>query len=138
MRSLTNAGLFFLFFFTACNNDPNLSSENDVDAARNFISSVLQADFDKATKYVLLDSLNKEYLEITERSFDQRMSAEDKRLYKESSINIHDVKQLNDSVTIVHYSNSFKKVRDSLKVVRINGQWLIDLKYSLAPNSSLP
>jgi len=34
---------------------------------------------------------------------------------------------------VVSYSNSFKKIVDSLKVMRENGDWKIDLKYSLTP-----
>jgi hypothetical protein len=57
-------------------------------------------------------------------------------MYADASINIHAVKPLNDSVTIVHYSNSYTNVKDSIKAVRINNQWLIDLKYSLAPKQA--
>jgi hypothetical protein len=46
-----------------------------------------------------------------------------------SSINMHQVSTVNDSVTIIIYSNSFKNDHDTLKVVKINGQWLVDLKY---------
>jgi type IV secretory pathway component VirB8 len=66
------------------------------------------------------------------------MSREDKKGYKEASINIHNVNTLNDSVTVVQYSNSFKKQNDSLKVMRNNNTWLVDLKYSFAQTDSLP
>jgi hypothetical protein len=33
-------------------------------------------------------------------------------------------------VAIIKYSNSFKKQKDSLRVVRMDGTWLVDLKYS--------
>ena len=58
------------------------------------------------------------------------MSAEDKKGYREASINIHSVEGINDSVSIIHYSNSFKKQRDSLRAVRLDEKWLVDLKYS--------
>ena len=65
------------------------------------------------------------------------MDPEDKRGYREASINIHYIRQLNDSTTVVNYSNSFKKQNDSLKVVRTNHEWLVDLKYSFSPTDSL-
>lgn len=129
MRGTIGKGFIIALILFSCKNQP-ATSENDVDAARNFIHSVLNADFNQAEKYILYDSANREYLNITERSFRQRLSFDEKRLYRESSINIHDIKQVNDSITIVQYSNSYKKVKDSLKVIRHNGQWLVDLKYS--------
>jgi hypothetical protein len=64
------------------------------------------------------------------------MNADDKRGYREASINMHDVRQVNDSTTIVNYSNSFMKKNDSLRVVRSDGQWLVDFKYSFPKSDS--
>ena len=134
MKSIVPFGFLILqLFFLACNNsDQNSSakSENDIDAARNFIQSALAGDYKKAKTFLLNDSLNQQYIDAFERNYNQRMSPDDKIGYREASINIHLVKPLNDSTTIVNYSNSFKNKNDSLKVVRINGQWLVDLKYS--------
>ena len=82
------------------------------------------------------DSLNLQFLETFERNYKDRMSPDDKRSYREASINIHSVKELNDSVSIVNYSNSFKKQNDSLKVVKQNDQWLVDFKYSFQPRDT--
>ena len=134
MKSIVLFGFLILqLFFWDCNNsDQNTpaKSENDIDAARNFIQSALAGDYKKAKTYLLNDSLNQQYIDAFERNYNQRMNTEDKMGYREASINIHQVKPLNDSTTIVNYSNSFKNKNDSLKVVRINGQWLVDLKYS--------
>lgn len=133
MRSVIVTGFLFLQIFCACSSEETKpTSENDVDAARNFINAVLQANFDKAGDYLVPDSANKEYMALTEQSF-ERKSPEERKMYAESSINIHGVKPVNDTVTIVHYSNSYKNIKDSIKVVRVDQQWLIDLKYSLAP-----
>ncbi len=126
--------IFFLFlqFFCACNTNEAPASENDVDAARNFIQSALNGDYRKAKNYIVNDSVNIEYLEAFQRNYQNRMTPDDKRGYRESSINIHSVKPLNDSVSIINYSNSYKKQNDSLKVVKTGGQWLVDLKYSFS------
>ena len=58
------------------------------------------------------------------------MNRGDKRGYREASINFYDTRQMNDSVSIISYSNSYKKQKDSLRVVRRNDTWLVDLKYS--------
>jgi hypothetical protein len=64
-------------------------------------------------------------------------TGEDKAGYHEASINLFDSRKVNDSTTVVNYSNSYMNKKDSLKLVRINGQWLIDLKYSLLPTDTI-
>jgi hypothetical protein len=63
------------------------------------------------------------------------MTAMDQRGYREAQITIHDTRKINDSTTVVIYSNTFKKERDSVKAVIVNGDWLVDLKYSF-PNTN--
>jgi len=36
---------------------------------------------------------------------------------------------VNDSTSIVIYSNSFKNNPDTLKVIKTGGKWLVDFKY---------
>ena len=135
-------GFLFLQFFCACSGGEGedaggTTSENDVDAARNFIRSALDGKYDRARNFMIQDSVNNQYLDLFERNYQRLMDPEDKRGYREASINIHDIRQLNDSTTVVNYSNSFKKKNDSLKVVRTHNQWLVDLKYSFSPTDSL-
>ena len=87
---------------------------------------------------MLADSVNNQYLDAFERNYKNRMTREDKKGYTEASINIHSVKPVNDSVTVIHYSNSFKKKSDSLKGCKEHNSWLVDLKYSFAQTDSLP
>lgn len=133
MKSLSIFSGLGLLLLSACNsNDAGQSSENDVDAARNFIRAALDGQYKEAQNLIVADSVNQQYLDAFATNYRERMSGEDKRGYRESSINIHDIRAINDSITIVHYSNSFKKTQDSLKVVRQNNNWLVDLKYSFA------
>jgi type IV secretory pathway component VirB8 len=138
MRSLFISFLFLQFFCACTNNNQQTSSDDDIGTARNFIDAALQGDYDKARKFMIQDSVNNQYLDAFEHNYKDRMSREDKKGYKEASINIHNVNTLNDSVTVVQYSNSFKKQNDSLKVMRNNNTWLVDLKYSFAQTDSLP
>jgi hypothetical protein len=122
--------LFLLFIFTSCTNRENQSGipENDIDAAREFIRAALDGKFDAARKYLLPDSLNTQYMDAAERSYN-KSDNDTKNGYRAASINIHKIDPLNDSTTIVIFSNSFKNDRDTLKVLRMNGQWQVDLKY---------
>lgn len=122
------AGPLLLLVIVACNNN-NSKSENDIDAARNFIRAALDGDFDKAGKFILNDSINMQDWDNVVRSLNRNLTPEDKRKYKEASIHIHDTRELNDSTSIVIYSNSFKNKQDSLKVIRVNNEWWVDFKY---------
>ena len=122
--------LFLLFLLHACDSDkkPTGQSENDIDAARNFIRAALDGKFDEARTYLLPDSVNTNWMDVAERSY-QKTDEETKRGYRSSSIIIHQVSPVNDSTMVVIYSNSFMNDHDTLKVLKQNGQWLIDLKY---------
>jgi len=67
-------------------------------------------------------------MDIAERSY-QRSDQSVKDGYRTASINIHKVSTMNDSTTVVIYSNSFKNDHDTLKVLKRDGQWKVDLKY---------
>ncbi|MFN2458341.1 MAG: hypothetical protein ABR502_09090 [Chitinophagaceae bacterium] len=133
MRGIFISFLFLQFLF-GCNQtdrtDNTTASENDADAARNFIQSALEGEYKKAETFILPDSINNQYLDALERNYKDRMNADDKTGYRGASINIHSIKELNDSTSIIHYSNSYKNQRDSIKAVRMNNKWLVDLKYS--------
>jgi hypothetical protein len=120
-----------LFLFcAACNNasEESNKSENDIDAARNFIRAALDGKFNDARTFLFRDSANNEYIDAAERNY-QKMDPETKQNYHEASINIHNVTPVNDSTTIVIYSNSFKNDHDTLKILKQRDQWLVDLKY---------
>ena len=78
-------------------------------------------------------------MDTYENYYKNNRTPEDKKAYKEASIRfLKDTHQLNDSVTIIHYSNSYSNIPDSLKVVRINGRWFIDLNFRFQTKDSIP
>jgi len=121
----------FLFLLTNCNNsdeEAKTKSDNDMDAARNFLDAALKGDYKDASAYMLKDSANLEYLNVTERSY-QRLSSDEKSGLKAASLRFFDTKQVNDSTTVTIFANSYKNDKDTLRIVRANGRWLVDLKY---------
>jgi hypothetical protein len=124
--------LTILICLAACKSKDNSSAEgssdNPIDAARNFIRATLDGKFDDAKNYMLQDSLNINYLEVGKRSRDNA-TQDTKDGYRTASIRFHETLNYNDSTRIVIYSNSFKNDHDSLRVVKNNRQWLVDLKY---------
>ncbi len=125
-------GLYFLAvlaFLTACNDNRETNkAENGLDAARTFIRAALDGDYSKAKTMLVNDSLNLQTLEAFERSYKESMSKQDKDEYRSASIHIYETKELNDSTSIIYYSNTYRNKKDSLRVVRIDDKWLVDFK----------
>ncbi|HEX2847059.1 MAG TPA: hypothetical protein VHN59_10960 [Chitinophagaceae bacterium] len=127
-KTILSGYVLLLAGLLACKNAEEVKSENAIDAARNFIQSALNGEFDKASQYMVDDSLNRQDLHLMER-LSKNLTSEEKQKYKEASIRIHETRLVNDSATVIYYSNSYKNKRDSLKVVNQDGQWLVDFKY---------
>ena len=137
MKKLALLLVAFTPLFWSCgleDESSKTSGENDVDAARMFIRSALDGRWKDAKRMIVQDQVNIEDLETAERMA-ARFDAQTQRNYRESQITIHDTRKLGDSISIVTYSNTFKKQRDSVKVVRVGEQWLVDLKYSFPNNN---
>src|SRR4051812_37634802 len=118
MKIFLSFGFVFMLLLGACNSpdkqEKETTSENDVDAARNFIRSALEGKWRDARRFMVQDSTNTQILDTYENNYQTHMSREDKRGYREASITLYDSKPINDSITIISYSNSYKKKRDSL------------------------
>jgi|SRR5688500_5088598 len=139
MKKIFYSSLLLVSLF-ACNSDDRQSnsttSDSAVDAARDFIQAALVGDFERATKFMVNDSLNHEDLNAIQR-LNERLSKEEKEKYQEASIRIHQDRKLNDSTRIIYYSNSFKNKQDSLKVIKTNNEWLVDFKFMFHKTDSL-
>ena len=138
MKQLFQLGSILFLFLLGCKNSDQsaTTSENDVDAARNFIRAALDGDYKKAKTFVLNDTTNKQSLDLYEWNYNKNLTAEDKKAYKEASIHLLETRQVNDSVTIVQYSNSYKDKKDSLKIIRLGGKWLVDLNFTFQKTDS--
>lgn len=139
-RLLQISSLLLLF---ACNESPKepeiVKPESGMDAAGKFLRAALDGDYKKARTYLVNDSTNNQMIDIYESDYNNSLPPEDKKAYKTASIRfLKETHEVNDSTTIVHYSNSYKNKPDSLKVVRINGQWFIDLNFTFQPKDSIP
>ena len=118
--------------FTLLNscNDSRKNPTTDIDVARSFIKDLLENDFKNAKEFLLDEEANNQYFELSKKEFKGK-SKEVLKKYKESDIIVNELTPVNDSVSIVNYSNSFNKEKKYLlKVVRQNGRWWVDLKYT--------
>ncbi|HWN89444.1 MAG TPA: hypothetical protein VNM35_10295 [Chitinophagaceae bacterium] len=141
MKRLIQISTLLILF--ACNNSPNepevIKPENGMDAAGKFLRAALDGDYKKARTYLVNDSTNNQIIDIYEKDYNNSLPPEDKKAYKTASIRfLKETHEVNDSTTIVHYSNSYKNRPDSLKVIKVNGQWFIDLNFTFQPTDSIP
>lgn len=132
MKYISSSSLLLaLLFIAACGNKEKApaTSDNHVDAVRNFVRAALDGKFAEARMYMISDSVNNNYMDVAERSY-SNMSQENKDGYRASSIQFPSpMITVNDSTSIVIYSNSFNNNRDNLKVVKTGGKRLVDFKY---------
>ncbi len=120
-----------VFFFACKNNDVDYHKPEDaLDAGREFIQLSLQGKFETAKKYMLQDKDNLFWFNKFTDSFN-KYSEQEKASFGKASINIAEIDNLvADSVTIISFSNSYKKVPQKLKVINYRGDWVVDFKYT--------
>jgi len=119
--------------FLGCNQKTEPSS-SDIDAAHTFIKFIQDNNFDEAEKMMLMDEENTASLNKLKKAAESKSSTELEQ-YKNADIIIDELAPLNDTISIVHYSiSSNMNQKNKLKMVKRNGKWLVDLKYTFSGN----
>jgi len=116
--------------FLACHNNAVLKkAEDPEEAAREFVRASLDGNYDKAQFYLYHDSMkvNQMILDRWKTGYDKLPNA-DKVNFKEASIIVKSLDKVNDSSSLYTYSNSYKNTPQTIKIIRSNGEWLVDLK----------
>jgi len=132
MGKILSSVFFVLLFLSACNQEVKTIQNSDpLLAGREFINASLTGDFDYAKKYLLADSTNLMYFERFVE-FDNNKPVADKEGYKNSNIIINTTEKVSDSVTIINYSNTYKKEPSKIKLIRKDNKWLVDFKYTFS------
>jgi len=126
-----------ILLFVACNSGRTFKKAEDAqDAGREFIRASLDGDEEKAEFYLWQDSTNRVLMNKWEKDY-RRLDQQIKQKYKEADILVINFKTQNDSVSTYTFSNSYKKDTTTIKIVRMNGEWLVDLKEILNSKESL-
>ena len=122
---------FISLFFISCNQQAEKAKKNadPLEAGREFINASLTGDYDYARQYLLSDSTNLMYFERFVE-FDEKKPASDKEGYKNANIIINSTENISDSVTVINYSNTYKKEPAKIKLIRKNNEWMVDFKYT--------
>lgn len=82
---------------------------------------------------MLKDEKNQGLIQKLEREYREK-GREARQQYREASINISEIANPLEEITIINYSNSFDKIGHKIKVVKEGKIWLVDLKYTFDPN----
>jgi hypothetical protein len=127
----------FCFFVAAiaiaCNNAEYEPAETALESGREFIDGCLRGDFKKATFYMLDDNANNSDLLKIKRDYALK-SADQKHEYAAASIIINEDATIDDSTHIINYANSYDKISRKVKVIKKDGKWLVDFKYTFNGN----
>jgi hypothetical protein len=117
-----------LILLAACNSNKSFKKAEDAqDAGREFIRAALDGNYDEASFYLYPDSTNKMMFAKWKKDYD-RMGPDEQQKYRDASILPIDIHPVNDSVTSYTFSNSYKKDTTSIHIIRVHGEWLVDLK----------
>jgi hypothetical protein len=111
----------------ACNDGGLKKAEDAQDAGREFIRASLDGDYEKAKFFMLKDEDNLMILDGWKKMYTSYSKDEVKK-FKNADIRPANIQALNDSTTIYTYSNTYTKDTTTLKIVRVNKEWLVDLK----------
>jgi hypothetical protein len=117
-----------LAFACSCNDSATYTRAEDAqDAGREFIRASLDGNYHKAKFYLLKNEDNLMLLDRWKEMYG-KYSKDSVRAFKDANIRPVNITAVNDSTTLYTYSNSFTKDTTTLTVVRVNGEWLVDLK----------
>jgi len=119
--------LFAIVVFAACSNN-KARPDSAIETGREFIRASLDGDFKTAEALLVNDSENKQLFESYKR-FYNKMPQQEKSNYKKASYQINKLDEVNDSTTVINYSNSYMKKPMDIKVVKTNGLWSVDFKF---------
>jgi len=133
MKFTLKLSLICCLAISSCNTEKKLPN-TDIEVARGFIKNILESNFKDAETFVLKEETNRQFFDLFKKEFESKSKSE-LESFKNADIIINEISPINDSVSIINYSNSFKKDKtNKLKMVKINGQWMVDLKYTFSGN----
>jgi len=113
----------------ACSGESTYKKAEDAqDAGREFIRASLDGDIKKAKFYLLQDSANLYLMDKWKTDLYDKLSPAERRGYRESNIQPVRITSENDSIVSYVFTNSFKNDTMSIKILKMNGEWLVNLK----------
>ena len=125
--------LMIVFSIFSCTSDKKERPSTALDTGRMFINDCMNGDFESAEPLLLQDSTNNQ-LFTAFKEYYNKMPAEKKQHYKTDSYQINKYSDLNDTTTIINYSNDYMNKPMEIKIVRQHEIWCVDFKYTYSGN----
>ena len=126
--------LFFVMAIFSCNQPEGFKeAEDPLDAGREFVRAVLDGDYQKASLYIENNPEDKELFQRYQL-YMKKQPQKEKLLLKSSSIIINTVEKLNESISIVNFSNSHSMKPMDLKIILRENKWRVDFSYTFSGN----
>ena len=132
MRNIRLLFIVFLSGLISCNHQ-EVRPSTALDTGRAFIDASLKGNFNDAKSLLLKDEENAELFEAFKLYY-QKMSPEKKSHYQSASYQINKYTDINDSTTIINYSNDYMNKPMEIKIVKSNNIWCVDFKYTYSGN----
>ena len=116
---------------SSCQNKENYAKAEDAeDAGREFIRASLDGNYEKAKFYLYKDSadFNIRLLDKWRANYDE-MGKEEKSGYRSASIMPIEIAAAENANAYSYtYYNSYKKDTTTIRVLKVNDEWLVDLR----------
>ncbi len=125
-----------IIFFACSNNTDQKRPSTSLDTGREFIRATLDGDVEKAETFILKDTQNIR-LFASYKDFYKKLSPVQKNSYKKSSYIINRYNDVNDSTTIINYSNDYMNKPMDIKLVKIDKIWNIDFAFTSGDTSNI-
>ena len=120
--------------FFACTEPEGFHAPEDpLDAGREFVRAVLDGDYKKATLYLNNDPEDQELFSRYVK-YQKKQPNKERLSLKSASIIINKAESLNDSTSIINFSNSYSMKPMNLKIIKSEKTWKVDFSYTFSGN----
>ncbi len=121
--------------FSACKEKEERPTTS-IDTARLFIESSLNGDFKTAESLLLKNPSNQDWYKTFEVYY-QKLSPNEKEKYKHTNYQINSLKEVNDSLCMINFSNDYLNKPMEMKLIKRENEWMVDFSYSYENNKML-
>ncbi|HEX5024982.1 MAG TPA: hypothetical protein VFV68_06905 [Agriterribacter sp.] len=136
MRNILIPAFFAFTIASGCTANQQYKKPDDpLEAGREFIRFALDGDMRSAKIFILPDAANERLFEKIEKKYAAE-SPEERSRYKDASIIINKSQSINDSTAIINFSNSYKREDSEIMLVKVNGEWWVDFKYTFTADAA--
>ncbi len=121
-------------FLLGCFENDKKQANTATDVSRDFIRATLDGNFKDAEALLLKDPQNIEIFE-SYKNYYTKLAVDKKQGYKNANIIINIFDNIDDSTTVIDYSNSFMHQSQKIRVLKKNNIWGVDFKYTSGDTS---